>query len=138
MGVMRTFLGIIVLSLAAGTLAAQTNTSSGTPTPPVAAHPSQPADSAPGGSVRPGRPILPEDIVQVETNAPATALLKELKERADLDRAMSPGTNEIGAQLSRLEPTGQFVERYVRIPSSAPGEETKVIRCLVPVFRVKH
>jgi 8-oxo-dGTP pyrophosphatase MutT (NUDIX family) len=76
--------------------------------------------------------------VQVETNAPATALLKELKERAGLDRAMSPGTNEIGAQLSRLEPTGQFVERYVRIPSGALGEETKVIRCLVPVFRIKH
>jgi hypothetical protein len=51
---------------------------------------------------------------------------------------MSPGTNEIGAQLSRLEPTGQFVERYVRIPSGNPGEETKVIRCLVPVFRVKR
>jgi len=30
------------------------------------------------------------------------------------------------------------VERYVRIPSGNPGEEPKVIRCLVPVFRVRH
>jgi len=135
---MRIFLGIIVLSLTAGILAAQTNRSGGTPTPPVAAHPSQSPDSVQGGPVHPSRPVLPGDIVQVETNAPATALLKELKERADLDHAMSPGTNEIEAQLSRLEPTGQFVERYVRMPSGNPGEETKVIRCLVPVFRIKH
>jgi hypothetical protein len=87
---MRIFLGIMVLSLTAGILAAQTNRSGGTPTPPVAAHPSQSPDSAQGGPVHPSRPVLPGDIVQVETNAPATALLKELKERADLDHAMSP------------------------------------------------
>ena len=135
---MRTFFGIIVLILAAGSLAAQTNTSTSTPAPPMAAHSAPPAASVSSGNVRSGHAILPEDILQVDTNAPATALLKELKERADLDRAMSPGTNEIGAQRSRLEPTGQFVERYVRMPSGNPGEETKVIRCLVPVFRIKH
>jgi hypothetical protein len=136
--VMRTFFGIIVLTLAAGSLAAQTNTSTRTPAPPMAAHSAPPAATVPSGNVRSGHPILPEDILQVDTNAPATALLKELKEQAALDQALSSGTNELGAQLSRLEPTGQFVERYVRIPSGNPGEEPKVIRCLVPVFRMRH
>ena len=144
MGVMRTFFGIIVLTIAAGSVAAQTNTSTNTP-PPIATHAAPPLATVPGRRVHPGHPvlpeghpILPEDILQVETNAPATALLRELKEQAATDHTLSPGTNELDAQLSRLEPMGQYVERYVRIPSGNPGEEPKVIRCLVPVFRVKH
>jgi len=40
------------------------------------------------------------------------------------------------SKLSQLEPTGEYVERYVRIPSGQ-GSEPKLIKYLVPVFRLK-
>jgi len=76
------------------------------------------------------------DILQVETNAPSTALLKQLQEQASADKSQFGGTNELTVQLSQLEPTGQVVERYVRVPGGQGGEP-KLIRCLVPVFRIK-
>jgi hypothetical protein len=73
----------------------------------------------------------------VATNAPRTAILKRIKDEAANDEAVSVGVNELGAQISQLEPTGQYVERYVRIPAGSQGEDPKVIRFYVPVFTIR-
>jgi hypothetical protein len=137
---------LFALLFAAGSLAAQTNVLSSAPASSAtnAPAPAAPAASRPSATIH----IETSDAVQapgasldspalVATGAPRTAILKKLQQRAAEDQAVSAGVNELGDQLSQLEPTGQFVERYVRIPARAAGEDPKVIRFYIPVFRMR-
>ena len=140
---MRLYNAIFALMLAASSLPAQTNA------PPAAAKPGTNATTSsapppaltsptrPAPATQPARVATPEDILPVATNAPRTAILKRIKDEAANDEAVSVGVNELGAQISQLEPTGQYVERYVRIPAGSQGEDPKVIRFYVPVFTIR-
>ncbi len=137
---------LFALLFAAGSLAAQTNVLSSAPASSAtnAPAPAAPAASRPSATIH----IETSDAVQapgtsldspapVATGDPRTAILKKLQQRAAEDQAVSAGVNELGDQLSQLESTGQFVERYVRIPARAAGEDPKVIRFYIPVFRMR-
>ena len=78
--------------------------------------------------------ISPEMLMQVNTNTPV-AVLKQLRNQSITDKL--GGTNELKEQLSQLEPTGRYVERYIRIPASQ-NSEGRLVRCLIPVFRAKE
>ena len=43
-------------------------------------------------------------------------------------------TNEIGGEINHLDSTGEYVERYVRVPEGNSGK-AKLIRFLIPVYR---
>jgi hypothetical protein len=45
-------------------------------------------------------------------------------------------TNEVGGDINHLEWTGQYTERFVRVPEGNSGK-AKLIRFLVPVYREK-
>ncbi len=137
---------LFALLFAAGSLAAQTNVPSSAPASPATTAPAPAAPAAP----RPSATIHIEtsDAVQapgtsldspapVATGDPRTAILKKLQQRATENQAVAVGVNELGDQLSQPEPTGQFVERYVRIPAGAAGEDPKVIRFYIPVFLMR-
>jgi hypothetical protein len=60
---------------------------------------------------------------------------RAVKEDATPTPKMQPA--ELESELSHLDPTGEFVERFVRVPAGQ-AEEARVIRFLVPVLRVKE
>jgi hypothetical protein len=43
-------------------------------------------------------------------------------------------TNRIGGEINHLDWTGEYVERYVRVPEGNSGK-AKLIRFLIPVYR---
>ncbi len=45
-------------------------------------------------------------------------------------------STEVGDEIDQLEWTGQYVERYVRVPEGNSGK-AKLIRFLIPVYREK-
>ncbi len=45
-------------------------------------------------------------------------------------------TNDLGGDIKQLEWTGEYVERYVRVPEGNSGK-AKLIRFLIPVYREK-
>ena len=45
-------------------------------------------------------------------------------------------TNDLGGDINQLEWTGEYVERYVRVPEGNSGK-AKLIRFLIPVYREK-
>jgi hypothetical protein len=47
-----------------------------------------------------------------------------------------PLRTEVGDEIDQLEWTGQYVERYVRVPEGNSGK-AKLIRFLIPVYREK-
>lgn len=47
-----------------------------------------------------------------------------------------PLSTEVGNEINQLEWTGQYVERYVRVPEGNSGK-AKLIRFLIPVYREK-
>ena len=47
-----------------------------------------------------------------------------------------PLSTEFGDEINQLEWTGQYVERYVRVPEGNSGK-AKLIRFLIPVYREK-
>lgn len=56
-------------------------------------------------------------------------------------QARDPGntgsvTDEVGGDINHLEWTGQYTERFVRVPEGNSGK-AKLIRFLVPVYREK-
>lgn len=53
----------------------------------------------------------------------------------DSNRA-EPLSTEVGDEINQLEWTGQYVERYVRVPEGNSGK-AKLIRFLIPVYREK-
>ena len=46
------------------------------------------------------------------------------------------GTNEVPIELNNLEWTGQYAERFLRIPEGNSGKP-KLVRFLIPVYREK-
>jgi hypothetical protein len=133
---------LFALLLAAGSLAAQTNVPSSAPATNAAAPPATatPRPSATvhldtSATVQAGASL--DSPAPVATGAPRTAVLKKLQRQAAEDQSVSAGVNELGDHLSQLEPTGQFVERYVRIPAGTAGEDPKVIRFYIPVYRMR-
>lgn len=47
-----------------------------------------------------------------------------------------PLSTEVGDEINQLEWTGQYVERFVRVPEGNSGK-AKLIRFLIPVYREK-
>ena len=77
------------------------------------------------------------DSEKPETEVPPTQMLQQIKAQAKFDASLAAkATNELAAILSQLEPTGQYVERYVRIPGGN-NSEPRLVRTLVPVLRIK-
>lgn len=51
-------------------------------------------------------------------------------------RATGSVTNAVGGEINHLEWTGQYAERFVRVPEGNYGK-AKLIRFLIPVYREK-
>ena len=69
------------------------------------------------------------------TNGTGQACLSQLRKPTVRDSS-KPLTTEVGDEINQLEWTGQYVERYVRVPEGNTGK-AKLIRFLIPVYREK-
>ena len=69
------------------------------------------------------------------TNGTGQACLSQLRKPTVRDSS-KPLTTEVDEQINHLEWTGQYVERYVRVPEGNTGK-AKLIRFLIPVYREK-
>lgn len=70
------------------------------------------------------------------TNRTDRDYVTQLRTAAARDSSKTePLTSEVG-EINHLEWTGQYVERYVRVPEGNSGQ-AKLIRFLIPVYREK-
>ena len=71
------------------------------------------------------------------TNGTGQGYLPQLRKPTARDSTeVEPLTTEVDEQINHLEWTGQYVERYVRVPEGNTGK-AKLIRFLIPVYREK-
>ena len=120
------------------------------PVLPPQIHPTQPVVTNVVKTIpKPVTPVEPDSLTftpSPDTNSvdkpeadevPTTQVLKQIKAQAKFDESLSAkATNELADILEQLEPTGQYVERYVRIPGGNNGEP-RLVRTLIPVMRIK-
>jgi hypothetical protein len=80
-------------------------------------------------------PVLKLDTTSTNEAGQAQKYLSQLS-RPQAPETGHTGTvpNEIGGEINDLEWTGEYVERYVRVPEGNSGK-TKLIRFLIPVYR---
>jgi hypothetical protein len=83
------------------------------------------------------RPVLKLDTTSTNEAGPAPNYLSQLRRPQPNELGHSATvTNEIGGEINHLDSTGEYVERYVRVPEGNSGK-AKLIRFLIPVYREK-
>lgn len=75
-------------------------------------------------------------LAQLKAQEQALRVQEKQPVNGEQAQVVALGTNELGDKLKDLEFTGEYVERFVRIPEGNAGK-AKFTRFLVPVFRRK-
>jgi hypothetical protein len=82
-------------------------------------------------------PVLKLYTTSTNEAGPAQGYLSQLnRPQAPETGYTATVTNEIGGEINHLDSTGEYVERYVRVPEGNSGK-AKLIRFLIPVYREK-
>ena len=140
-GTFHRHLTLIVTLLAAGHVFAQV---SPTETQTLARKPVQP-NSLAGQSVvataatQAVTKAVSEAPIEPEAASGTNRTIHQIKAQATLSKAKaaSTGGNDLSEQISNLEPTGQYIERDLRIPEGNNGG-ARFVRFLVPVYKEKQ
>lgn len=90
---------------------------------------------APAAIVSPSAPRVSE-LDTNSTNRTGQSYLSQLRGPALPDSNKPVPLTEVGEQIDQLEWTGQYVERYVRVPEGNSGK-ARLIKFLIPVYREK-
>ena len=138
---MRTFLRLWTLTLlTTGNLFAQVSPTESESHAPKAAEvnspPVQRAASAPTPTLT---NTVSETPIKAEAASGTNIILNQFKIQTVPSRmkAALAGRNDLSQQISNLEPTGQYVERDIRIPEGDSGG-AKFVRFLIPVYKEKE
>ncbi len=80
-----------------------------------------------------------ETQIKAEAGSSTNSILDQIKIKTVPSRVKTApaGSNDLSQQISDLEPTGQYVERDIRIPEGDSGG-AKFVRFLIPVYKEKE
>ena len=77
-------------------------------------------------------------LIEPESGSEANSIVQQIKAQAAPRNAKTADTggNDLSEQISHLEPTGQYVERDLRIPEGN-NARARFVRLLVPIYKEK-
>lgn len=137
----RTFLRLWTLTLlTTGHVFAQVSpTESESHAPKAAEVKSPPVQSAASATTPTLTNTVSETPIKAEAASSTNSILDQVKVKTVPSRVKTApaGSNDLSQQISNLEPTGQYVERDIRIPEGDSGG-AKFVRFLIPVYREKE
>lgn len=138
---MRSFLRLWALTLlTTGNVLAQVSpTESESHAPKAAEASSPPVQSAASATTPTLTNTVSEMQIKAEAASSTNSILDQIKIKSVPSRmkAAPAGSNDLSEQISNLEPTGQYVERDIRIPEGNGGG-AKFVRFLIPVYKEKQ